>query len=170
MEGLTTGIEVNGLKEAVKYLAKVEPGFKKAYIANMKQTAEPITSAMKSNYDDMRFPSGTKRSWAPGGRQQVFPLTAANAVKGVALRVNNKKGNSAAFSVMQKNAAATVFDIAGRENKGNKLDLAFNTTFGRRASRVIWPAFEMNINKVIGNVQKVADDVMAEVNKNLKVV
>ena len=169
MEGLTTGIEVLGLKEAVKYLAQVEPGFKKAYIANMKQTAEPITSAMKSNYDNMRFPSGTKRKWSPGGRQ-VFPLTAANAQKGVALRVNNKKGKSAAFSVMQKNGAAAIFDIAGRANPGNKLDLAFNTTFGRRASRVIWPAYEMNIEGVIGNVQKVADDVMAEVNKNFKVI
>ena len=170
MEGLTTSIEVLGLKEAVKYLAQVEPGFKKAYVANMKMVAEPITNAMKSNYDDMRFPSGTnKRKWSPGGRQ-VFPLTAANAQKGVALRVNNKKGKNAAISVMQKNAAAVVFDMAGRENKGNKLDLAFNTTFGRRTSRVLWPAYEMNIAGVIGNVQKVADDVMAEVNKNFKVV
>jgi len=169
MEGVTTGIEVLGLKEAVKYLAQVEPGFKKAYVANMKMVAEPITNAMKSNYDDMRFPSGTKRRWSPEGRQ-VFPLTAANAQKGVALRINNKKGKNAAFSVMQKNAAAVVFDMAGRENKGNNLDLAFNTTFGRRASRVLWPAFEMNIAGVIGNIQKVADDVMAEVNKNFKVI
>jgi hypothetical protein len=169
MEGLTTGIEVLGLKEAVKYLAQVEPGFKKAYVANMKMVAEPITNAMKSNYDDMRFPSGTKRKWSPEGRQ-VFPLTAAAAQKGVALRVNNKKGKNAAISVMQKNAAAVVFDIAGRANKGNKLDLAFNAKFGRRASRVIWPAYEMNIAGVIGNVQKVADDVMAEVNKNFKVI
>ena len=162
-------IQVDGVKEAVKYLAKIEPGFKKAYIANMKQTAEPITNAMKSNYDNMRFPSGTKRNWEDKGRP-IFPLTAANAVRGVALRVNNKKGKSAAFSVMQKNPAAAIFDIAGRKNKGNKLGLAFNTTFGRQASRVIWPAFEMNIEGVIGNVQKVADDVMAEVNKNFKVI
>ena len=57
---------------------------------------------------------------------------------------------------MQKNAAAVVFDMAGRDNKGNNLDLACNTTFGRRASRVLWPAFEMNIAGVIGNIQKVA--------------
>lgn len=167
MEGLTTGIEVLGLKEAVKYLAQVEPGFKKAYTANMKQTAEPITSAMKANYDDMRFPSGTKRKWSPGGRQ-VFPLTAANAQKGVALRINNKK-SGAAFSVMQKNPAAAIFDIAGRANT-NPLGTAFSTKFGRTASRVIWPAFEMNINGVIGNIQKIADDVMAEVNKNFQVI
>jgi len=167
MEGLTTGIEVLGLKEAVKYLAQVEPGFKKAYVANMKMVAQPMTDAMKASYDDSRFPSGTKRKWSPEGRQ-VFPLTAAAAVKGVSLRVNNKK-TGAAFSVMQKNPAASIFDIAGRAN-ANLLATAFSTKFGRSASRVIWPVFETKISDISANVKKVADDVMAEVNKNFKVV
>jgi len=167
MEGLTTGIEVLGLKEAVKYLAQVEPGFKKAYVANMKTIAKPMTDAMKANYSDDRFPSGTKRNWAQKGTPK-FPLTTAGAVKGVSLRVNNKK-SGAAFSVMQKNPAAAIFDIAGRSNS-NPLGMAFSNKFGRSASRVIWPAFEANIGGIIGEIQKVADDVMAEVNKNFQVI
>ena len=160
-------IEVDGVKEAVKYLNKVEPGFRKAYVANMKQVAQPMTEAMKSQYDDNRFPSGTKRNWAPDGRQ-VFPLSASNAVRGVSLRVNNKKVG-AAFSVMQKNPAAAIFDIAGRSNT-NPLGTAFSTKFGRSASRVIWPVFETKIVAISAEIQKVVDDVMAEVNKNLKVI
>ena len=160
-------IEVDGVKEAVKYLNKVEPGFRKAYVANMKQVAQPMTDAMKSNYDDNRFPSGTKRNWSPEGRQ-IFPLSAANASRGVSLRVNNKK-SGAAFSVMQKNPAAAIFDIAGRSNT-NPLGTAFSTKFGRSASRVIWPVFETKISDISANVQEVVNDVMAEVNKNLKVI
>jgi len=160
-------IQVDGVKEAVKYLNQVEPGFRKAYVANMKEIAKPMTEAMKSQYDDNRFPSGTKRSWAPEGRP-VFPLSAANASRGVSLRVNNKKAG-AAFSVMQKNPAAAIFDIAGRAN-ANPLATAFSTKFGRTASRVIWPVFETKIVAMTTEIKKVVDDVMAEVNKNMKVI
>ena len=61
-------IKVDGVKEAVKYLNQVEPGFRKAYVANMKEIARPMTDAMKSNYDDNRFPSGTKGNWSDDGR------------------------------------------------------------------------------------------------------
>jgi hypothetical protein len=159
-------IQVDGVKEAVKYLNQVEPGFRKAYVANMKEVARPMTEAMKSQYDDNRFPSGTKRNWAPEGRQ-VFPLSASNAVRGVSLRVNNKKVG-AAFSVMQKNPAAAIFDIAGRANV-NPLATAFSAKFGRSASRVIWPVFEAKIADLTTEVQKVVEGVMAEANKNLKV-
>ena len=160
-------IKVDGVKEAVKYLNQVEPGFRKAYVANMKEIARPMTDAMKSNYDDNRFPSGTKRNWSDDGRQ-IFPLSASNAIRGVSLRVNNKK-IGAAFSVMQKNPAAAIFDIAGRANS-NPLGTAFSTKFGRTASRVIWPVFETKIVAISTEIQKVVDGVMAEVNKNLKVV
>ena len=116
-------IQVNGVKDAVKYLNQVEPGYRKAYVANMKQIAKPMTDAMQSQYDDSKFPSGTKRNWSPGGRQ-VFPLSASKAVRGVGVRVNNKK-RGAAFSVMQKNPAAAIFDIAGRANV-NPLGTAFS--------------------------------------------
>jgi len=160
-------IQVNGVKDAVKYLNQVEPGYRKAYVANMKKIAKPMTDAMQSQYDDSKFPSGTKRNWSPGGRQ-VFPLSASKAVKGVGVRVNNKK-RGAAFSVMQKNPAAAIFDIAGRANV-NPLGTAFSTKFGRSASRVIWPVFEAKISDLTTEVQKVIDGVMAEVNKNLKVI
>jgi len=160
-------IKVNGVKEAVKYLNQVEPGYRKAYVANMKEIAKPMTDAMKSEYDNNRFPSGTKRNWSANGRQ-IFPLSAANASRGVSLRVNNKKVG-AAFSVMQKNPAAAIFDIAGRANS-NPLGTAFTTKFGRTASRVIWPVFETKIVDMTTEIQKVVNDVMAEVNKNLKVI
>ena len=160
-------IQVNGVKDAVKYLNQVEPGYRKAYVANMKQIAKPMTDAMQNQYDNSKFPSGTKRNWSPGGRQ-VFPLSVSKAVKGVGVRVNNKK-RGAAFSVMQKNPAAAIFDIAGRANV-NPLGTAFTNKFGRSASRVIWPVFEARISDLNTEVQKVVDGVMAEVNKNLKVI
>lgn len=162
-----TSIEVVGVKEAVKYLNQVEPGFRKEYVANMKQIAKPMTDAMKDVYDDSRFPSGTKRNWSQNGTPK-FPLTATKAIRGVAVRVNNKK-SGAAFSVMQKNPAAAIFDIAGRSNQ-NALASAFTTKFGRTASRVIWPVFDTKIVEITAGVQDVVNHVMARVNENLKVI
>jgi hypothetical protein len=160
-------IEVKGVKDAIKYLNQVEPGYRKAFLANMTTIARPMTNAAKLEYSDDRFPSGTKRNWSPKGRQ-VFPLSASKAVSGVGVAVNTKK-RGAAFSVIQKNPAAAIFDIAGRKNV-NPLGTAFNTKFGVSASRVMYPTFEANISKITEEVQKVVDDLMVEVNKNFKVI
>jgi hypothetical protein len=48
--------------------------------------------------------------------------------------------------------------------------MAFDTKFGRTASRVIWPEFESKQTQFVAEIEKVVDDLMKETNKNLKVV
>jgi hypothetical protein len=166
MTGLTTSIQVDGVKEAIRHLNQCEPGFKKLFTANVKEIAKPVTDAMKNNYANSRFPSGTQRNWAQSGRA-LFPLDAAKAKRGVGVRVNTGR-RGAALSIYQKNPGAAIFDIAGRANS-NALGMAFDSKFGRSASRVIWPEFESKQTQFVAEIEKVVDDLMKETNKNLKV-
>ena len=167
MTGLTTSIQVDGVKEAIRHLNKCEPGFKKLFTANVKEIGKPVTDAMKNQYDNSRFPSGTLRNWSQNGRA-LFPLDASKAKRGVGVRVNTGR-RGAAMSIYQKNPGAAIFDIAGRANT-NALGMAFDTKFGRTASRVIWPEFESKQTQFVAEIEKVVDDLMKETNKNLKVV
>ena len=47
--------QIEGVKEAVRALRKIDPEMRKIFNANVKAVVEPMTSAMKSNYDDARF-------------------------------------------------------------------------------------------------------------------
>lgn len=163
----TTAIQVEGVKEAIKHLNNCEPGFKKLFTADVKKIAQPVTDAMKSQYDNNRFPSGTKRNWQQNGRA-IFPLDANKAQKGVGVRVNTGR-RGAALSIYQKNAAASIFDIAGRSNS-NALATAFDNKFGRSASRVIWPEFQANETQFVNEIEKVVDELIKETNRNFKVV
>ena len=165
--GVETSLQIDGVKQAIKHLNQCEPGYKKLFTAKVKEIGKPVTDAMKSQYDNSRFPSGTLGNWSQNGRA-LFPLDAAKAKRGVGVRVNTGR-RGAALSIYQKNPGAAIFDIAGRSNT-NALGMAFDTKFGRSASRVIWPEFQANQTQFVNEIEKVVDELMLETNKNLKVL
>jgi hypothetical protein len=118
--------EITGVKETIKALRRIDPELRKEFNAKYKDAVSPMTNAAKAVYDDQRFPSGTKRTWAPGGRK-IFPLTAAKAKTGVKPKINTSYRGGTALYVMQANPAAAVFDIAGR-----------STGFGFSVQRQVW--------------------------------
>lgn len=107
--------EIEGVKEAVRALRKIDPAMRKTFNTSVKAVVSPMTSAMQSNYDDMRFPSGTKRKWgtqAVGAKaRKINPLTAAAAKRGVKVKIDTNRKSGAAFTVMQTNPGATIFDF-----------------------------------------------------------
>jgi hypothetical protein len=121
--------EITGVKETIKALRRIDPELRKEFNAKYKDAVSPMTNAAKALYDDKRFPSGTKRTWAPGGRK-IFPLTAAKAQNGVKVKINTSYRDRNAFYVMQSNPAAAIFDMAGKKNL-NGLGSAFSSKFGK---------------------------------------
>jgi hypothetical protein len=87
--------EIEGVKEAVRALRKIDPAMRKTFNANVKAVVAPMTQAMQSNYDDARFPSGTKRKWgtqAVGAKaRKINPLTAAAARRGVKVKIDTSR-------------------------------------------------------------------------------
>ena len=155
--------EITGVKETIKALRRIDPELRKEFNAKYKDAVSPMTNAAKAIYDDQLFPSGTKRTWAQGGRK-IFPLTAAKAKTGVKPKINTSYRGGNALYVMQANPAAAVFDIAGKKNL-NRLGSAFSSKFGKNASRVMWPVAERHQKQVKKNVQELVKETTKTVQK-----
>jgi hypothetical protein len=153
--------KITGVKETIKALRRIDPELRKEFNAKYKDAVSPMTNAAKAIYDDQRFPSGTKRTWAPGGRK-IFPLTAAKAKTGVRPKINTSYRGGTALYVMQANPAAAVFDIAGRSTG---LGAAFSAKFGRDPSRVMWPVAERHEKQVKKNVEELVKETTKTVQK-----
>jgi hypothetical protein len=161
--------EIEGVKEAVRALRKIDPEMRKTFNANVKAVVEPMTSAMQSNYDDMRFPSGTKRKWgtsAVGAKaRKLNPLTAAAAKRGVKVKIDTNRKSGAAFTVMQTNPGAAIFDLAGNSTP---LGEAFTAKFGRSPSRVMWPNAEVHLPDVRKNLVELIEEIEQDISRELQ--
>ena len=161
--------EIEGVKEAVRALRKIDPEMRKTFNANVKAVVAPMTSAMQSNYDDMRFPSGTKRKWgtqAVGAKaRKINPLTAASARRGVKVKIDTGRKSGAAFTVMQTNPGAAIFDVAGN---GTPLGRAFTSKFGRSSSRVMWPNAEVHLDDVRKNLVELIEEIEQDISRELQ--
>ena len=161
--------EIEGVKEAVRALRKIDPAMRKTFNANVKAVVAPMTQAMQSNYDDARFPSGTKRKWSqnPVGAKarKINPLTAASARRGVKVKIDTGRKSGAAFTVMQTNPGAAIFDMAGN---GTPLGRAFTAKFGRSSSRVMWPNAEVHLDDVRENLVELIQEIEQDISRELQ--
>lgn len=163
----TAGIEVFGVKEAIKELRNIDPQFRKDLNRDAKQVAAPAVDDAKSRYP-MQFLSGMKFKWAPKGVVK-FPYEQAKAVRGVKVKVDTSKKNQGTIVITQTDPAAAIIDMAGKA--GGKGARGSNfvsqiTRFGP-PSRIMWPAYVAHSADIEQNIVKVIETVMDQVNKNM---
>jgi hypothetical protein len=164
----TASVGVFGVKEALKELRDIDPELRKAINARAKEVVKPATDAMKAQYPAQLL-SGMSRAWQQRGRQ-LFPYDQAAARRGVTLKVNTSKKSTSVISIIQKNPAAAIIDMAGKGGgsgaQGSRFVDALSALFGQ-PSRVMWPTFEKNQNDVTENMREVVNDLMAAVGKRV---
>ena len=157
--------KIEGVKDTIKALRKIDPELRKEFNAKVKAIAAPMTDAMKSEYSDNRFPSGTKRKWSTKEGKKLFPLTAAKAQTGVKVKINTSFKDRNAFYVMQTNPAAAIFDNAGKKNL-NRLGNAFTLKFAS-PSRVMWPIAEQKIKDVQDGIKDLVEETEKVIQKEV---
>jgi len=155
--------EFVGAADAIKALRRLDPDLRKQFTKDVKEIARPIVSAAQNAYPD-EYLSGMTRTWAPRGRP-VMPYNARKAKSGVQARVDTRRGAHAVIAVVQRDAAATIIDMAGKRN-ANPLGTALNR-FGQ-PSRVMWPAAEANIDGVTRELSAAVADVMRQTSEELR--
>ena len=161
-------IEVYGLKEALKELRKVEPDFRKTVNKDAKELAKPAVDDAKSQYPPTLL-SGMQRNWTQRGNLK-FPYSQQKAQRGVTVKVDTSKRNSSTISIIQKDPAAAIIDMAGKKGgsnaQGARFISALTLQFGL-PSRVMWPAYDRNAGAVEQNMVELVERVMDAVNRNL---
>lgn len=158
-------MEVQGLESTLKVLQKIQPEVKKQFFKDAKQIVRPAVDEAKNAYRS-DYLSGMTRAWSPGGRP-IFPWNQVSASKGVAVSTSLSKKQDAVLSIVQKDAAASIFDMAGKSTN-NRLGNALNTF--NTPSRVMWRAYENNAGAIEAEMQKSVDEVMTKVNALEKLV
>ena len=161
-------VTVFGVKEALKELKDLDPAMRKEINAKAKEIAKPATDAIKAQYPP-KLLSGMAGKWDSRGRQ-LFPYDQAAARKGVVVKVDTGRKSKSVIRIDQKNPAAAIIDMAGKQGGKNKQGAAFiaNLTalFGQ-PSRVMWPSYDRQAAQVNQQMFEVIKDVMAQLNKNL---
>lgn len=159
-------IEVLGVKEMLRDLREIDPEARKQFAKDAKQIASPIIVEAQSRYPQQAL-SGMKYRWTQNGRQ-LLPWDARKARRGVTVKVDAGRKKDGVVTIIQKDPAAAIYDIAGRGNS-NRLGNAL-TAFAGNPSRVMWPSAEAHITDVQAEMTKAIEQVAIEINRRIAVL
>jgi|688.fasta_scaffold556951_2 hypothetical protein len=173
-------IEVYGIKEALRELNTIDKKARRKVTTDFKRITDPIVNDAVRKLPSGKPPiSGWGRNWKTKSGQQMLPWDTSIGANLIKAKVSGKKprewaghmSNLATFIISWSGAINTVYDMAGRKSSG-KTDSGKNMINGLearfgKASRVLWPAYEMNRQEVEKQMRLLLEDVMNQVNRNL---
>jgi hypothetical protein len=132
----SASIQIVGVKEAINGLRKIDPQLQKDFKAEATAIAQPAIDAGKAAYS--QFPlSGMKYRWSDRGRK-IFPFTISSAQAGVRMRFDTRRNAVGVILIEQKNAAAAVFEGAGRKDT-NRLGISLDAVSTERGFAMAMP-------------------------------
>lgn len=150
-------IRIENVPATLRTLNKIDPDLRKKVPDEIKSYAQPLVADVKA-----ALPSSAPLSGWNRGR---FKYSAAKARSGVKLQFKGTRPRNApanAWPVLRlksTNAAAAVFDIAGRKSSGRtragtKMISQLDSSYGR-ASRTIWPAVEKHVKDIENGIEEI---------------
>jgi len=163
----TIKTELVGVRQAVASLNKIEPGLRKQFAADLNQIAAPAIQAAQSRYTSLGVPlSGMARPWSNNGRK-LFPFDPAKAAKGVKVKLDTRRNATSTIVILQGDAAAAIFETAGRKNS-NTLATNLGKTPAQGRTRLFGPAVYSKIREVTKEIERATLQVISRVNRELQ--
>jgi hypothetical protein len=129
-----TTIKVQGAKEAIIQLRKIDPELRREFNNNIKQVAAPAVAAGQAAYRSLPL-SNMRYVWSDEGRK-VFPFVVSKAQRGVQVKADTRRKSTASILIAQMDPAAAIFETAGRKNMnrlGQSLDFVATERGFKRA-------------------------------------
>ena len=163
-------VRVDGVKDTINQLGKIDKQLQKQFKADAKRIAEPALDAGRKSYarlnneSDPYALSGMSRSWTQGGRK-IFPLTVAKAIKGVSMKFDTRRRAIGVILIIQKDVATAVFETAGRKTS-NKLGASLGSIDSGK-TRLLQPAVDGARDKIEKEMKQLVKDVTATVQRGI---
>ena len=132
----SASIQIVGVKEAINGLRKIDPQLQKDFKAEATAIAQPAIDAGKAAYTQIPL-SQMRYKWNDRGRK-VFPFTVSSAQAGVRMRFDTRRNAIGVILIEQKNAAAAVFEGAGRKTT-NRLGKSLDYVSSERGFAMAMP-------------------------------
>ena len=146
-----TNVEVIGVKDVIKELRQLDPELRKQFNRDARQIAQPIIDKAKSSYP-AQFLSGMAYSWRDKRTRRVlFPYIQKDAQRGVVFKIDTGRRATSVLTVIQKNPAAAIIEMAGKQGGEGEQGARFVralTLFHGAPARVMWPAAESQEGRV----------------------
>jgi hypothetical protein len=159
-------VEVIGVKQMLRDLKQIDPEARKQFAKDAKQIASPIVVAAQGSYSAQAL-SGMKYRWTQNGRQ-LLPWDARKARRGITVKVDAGRKKDGVVTIIQKDPAAAIYDIAGR-GTSNRFGDAL-TAFAGNPSRVMWPSAEAHITDVQAEMTKALEQVAKEIERRIALI
>lgn len=158
-------VEIEGVKETLRTLRKLDPEMRKEFNRNARTVAKPAVDAAKGKYTRLPL-SGFRRRWTVRGRE-LSPKTIGRFRSGVTFKIDTSKKRESVFTVRQVNALAEIYDMAGRRTPGNQLDRSLTIAGWGSPSRVMWPAVESKARDIQAAIAELVDAANETINREL---
>jgi len=167
--------DIRGVESTLKALKDIDPKLYRAAQKRLKSDAKPMLAAAKA-----ALPPVALSNWKPpvqdtGGVSRSGAARMPAYVGGVARRktvlqikrekVRGMSGRRTLFRMVQRDAAGSVFDMAGKASQ-NLLARNLSAKFGK-PSRSMWPAAEKHMPGVLRSIENSVGDMAKEVNREL---
>ena len=160
-------VRVDGIKDTINQLGKIDKELQKQFKADATKIAEPALDAGRESYKrladdaDPYALSGMSRSWTADGRK-IFPLKVAKSIKGVQMKFDTRKKAIGVILIIQKDVATAVFETAGRKTS-NKLGAQLGALDSGK-TRLLQPA----VDGARENIEKEMKQLIKDVTKTVQ--
>ena len=163
-------IRVDGVKDTINQLGKIDKELQKQFKADATKIAEPALKAGRESYarlantEDPYALSGMSRSWTSDGRK-IFPLKVAKSIKGVQMKFDTRRKAVGVILIIQKDVATAVFEIAGRKTS-NKLGAQLGAIDSGK-TRLLQPAVDGARDEIESEMKQLIKDVTKTVQRGM---
>jgi hypothetical protein len=131
-----TSVQVDGIKETLQTLNKLDRELRKEFNRDAKEIVRPLTENAKNNMPTLPL-SGMSLPWLnPDTGRLIQPWSVNKAKNGVQLKIDTRKSKQAAISVISKDVWATIYDDAGKATD-NRLARNLTQIYGP-SPRALW--------------------------------
>ena len=170
-------MQVTGVKETLREIGKIDKSLRRQITKDFKAIGMPVVTEAKNNVPKEPPITGWGRKWQTASGFQMLPWQSYNAAKLVDTQVSSKRPREyrgvvrdlAVVAIRWRGTVNTLFDTARdwETPQGENMIKGLNDKHGK-ASRIMWPAYEKNADKVENEIQQKVREVMAIVNRQVQ--
>jgi mRNA-degrading endonuclease RelE of RelBE toxin-antitoxin system len=162
---VTGSIEIYGLKAALAELQKVDSKTKFKAVNQIKASGAEMVSRVAQRYPNRPPLSGMRPRKTGNGRLVYDPVKVR---KGVTIQVGGRiqRGSYPLVTIIQKDAAGALFDIAGLRGDDPQFSEYLTTAYGP-AQRGMWREREYIYGQATQDILQAIEQVLNQVNRTL---
>jgi len=156
-----------GIAATIKSLGKLDPEYRKEFLAEVTRAAQGAINDARSRYPDTVL-SGMARKWTPttvGGYSsaggKAFPWDVNKVRNGIKVKADTRRNKSSVVYITQSTNAGRQFELAKSDHG------TLGPKIRARYGRVIWPAVDRHMVEINAGVATAVANAISKVNREL---